>query len=435
MRLGALLPLPIAKEVRALLPAWLVCVVVVAGAGELADQHRTFQTWPLLACLMGSAALGALSVGHEYSHRTLAVLLSQPAGRGRLFLFKQSVLAPMLLILAAVGWTNRSGSGDVPAALIAISLLCGLCVAPWLTMLTRNPLAGTVFAVEIPGFLWLGAQLLFARPQKLPVFWSLMLGVSATAWVLGWRTFMRLEAIEGRGARVLWPLGRTAEVRPARDRHPVWLLVKKELCLQQLSFAVVAFYCASWLVLLVTGFLERTGKIPGGEIFGGMTILYSGMLALLIGALASAEERQLGTLEWQVLLPMASWKQWAVKAGTAIGLSVLLAVGVPALLLFMAGIGGRTNELYAVGVVLLGVVLMTVISLYVSSVCSSGLRAFLASLPVVFVLLFIVVFLTEPLWWSSPLLLAPLAALVALVLWMALQNHRSAERGLRLIPR
>ena len=43
------------------------------------------------------------------------------------------------------------------------------------------------------------------------------------------------------------------------------------------------------------------------------------MLALLIGSLASAEERQLGTLEWQGLLPMASWKQWAAKVGDGAG--------------------------------------------------------------------------------------------------------------------
>lgn len=429
MMLGGLLPLAVAKEVRALLPGWVGCLVLVVGAGELAGLHRAFQMWPLLACFMGSVALGALSVGHEYSHRTLAALLSQPSGRARLFLFKQSVLAPMLLIVAGVGWTNRSGADDVAAALIAISLLCGLCVAPWLTMLTRNPLAGTVFAIEIPGLVWLGAQLLFATELKLPAFWSVMLGASATAWLLGWRTFMRLEAIEGRGARVLWPLGGTAEVLPPRDRHPVWLLVKKELCLQQLSFAVVAFYCASWLIFLVTGFLERTGRISSGaDLFDGMTILYSGMLALLIGALASAEERQLGTLEWQVLMPMATWKQWAVKAGTALGLAVLLAVGVPALLLFTAGIGVRTNELYA-----LGVVSMTVIGLYMSSVCSSGLRAFLLSIPVVSVLWFIIVFLTRPPRWPSPLLLVPLAALVGLVLWLALENHRSAERRVRLL--
>ena len=69
------------------------------------------------------------------------------------------------------------------------------------------------------------------------------------------------------------------------------------------------------------------------DVFGGLTVLYSSVLALLIGSIASAEERQLGTQEWQQLLPMASWKQWALKVGTAIGLSLLLGVALPAVIL------------------------------------------------------------------------------------------------------
>ena len=53
---------------------------------------------------------------------------------------------------------------------------------------------------------------------------------------------------------------------------------------------------------------------------------------ILIGSLASAEERQLGTLEWQTLLPSPAWQQWAVKVGVTFGLALLLGVGLPALL-------------------------------------------------------------------------------------------------------
>ena len=56
----------------------------------------------------------------------------------------------------------------------------------------------------------------------------------------------------------------------------------------------------------------------------GVGILYGALLAVLIGSLASAEERQNGTLEWQLLLPMAAWKQWAVKVGTVLVLTALL---------------------------------------------------------------------------------------------------------------
>ena len=74
---------------------------------------------------------------------------------------------------------------------------------------------------------------------------------------------------------------------------------------------------------------------------------------------------------------MASWKQWIVKAGTAIGLAMLLAVALPALLLSVSGGAIRINAWYACVILLL-----TAVSLYVSSLSTSGLRALLVSLPV-----------------------------------------------------
>ena len=342
----------------------------------------------------------------------------------------------MLLIVAGLGWANRAAPEDVASAFIILGLVCGLCVAPWLTMLSGGPLGGTVFTIQIPGALWVLSQLLLPRGDlRLQVFWTSMLAFCVLAAALGWRAFMRLEAIDGRASHFRLPLIRSRVAAGARDRHPIWLLIKKELLLQQLSLVLVAFYCAVWLVLVVTGQLGPRGRAPTfADFFQGVTILYSGMLSLLIGALASAEERQLGTLEWQTLLPMASSKQWAVKAGMAIGLALLFAVALPALLQFATGGGIGTNGLRILLYLLylLAVLLMTVVSLFVSSICSSGLRAFLLSMPVTFALWILVVYFTELKWWSSPLFLGPLAASVVIVLWLAFENHRSAERRLWL---
>jgi ABC-2 family transporter protein len=413
----------VAKEVRVLLGLWLSCIVVV-GAGGLARDHFTFPVLPLIVCYMGSIALGAWSVGHEYSHGTLTVLLSQPVGRARIFFVKQVVLGLMLLIVAGVGWTCLRVPVNVAAAFVTLSLLCGFCVAPWLTMLTRNPLAGTVFTIQIPGFLWVGAQLLFHADRTLIVFWSATLAVCATAALLGWRTFMRLEAIDGRGSDLRLHFTRSAVPPGPRDQHAIWLLIKKEIGLQQLSLALAGFYCVVWLALMVAGQLEPAVRDSRGQdLFGALTFLYGGMLALLIGALTSAEERQLGTLEWQVLLPMSSAKQWAVKAGTAIGLTVLLVAGLPGLIFSVSGMAVRGTEVFTPAILL-----MMVVSLYVSSISSNGLRAFLLSLPVTLVMWFFIAFFTKPRWWSSPLLLGPVAAAVVIILWLSFENHRSAGR-------
>jgi hypothetical protein len=77
------------------------------------------------------------------------------------------------------------------------------------------------------------------------VLWCEVAGLCAVAAISTWRMFMRLEVIEGRDAEIQlprWLRGRTdamsAGSGTARDRHPLWLLVKKEARLQQMSFVI-----------------------------------------------------------------------------------------------------------------------------------------------------------------------------------------------------
>ncbi len=67
-------PFAVTKEIRALLPTWLVCIVAVVAVGALGDPR--LYALGLLVYGLGSVALGALLIGHEYTHRTLALLLS-----------------------------------------------------------------------------------------------------------------------------------------------------------------------------------------------------------------------------------------------------------------------------------------------------------------------------------------------------------------------
>ena len=67
----------VVKEVRALLPVWLAsaCAGRPAAVRSAVPRRRRPR---LLVYGVGSVALGALSIGHEYTHRTLTLLLSQP---------------------------------------------------------------------------------------------------------------------------------------------------------------------------------------------------------------------------------------------------------------------------------------------------------------------------------------------------------------------
>lgn len=469
----AVLPFDVAKEVRPLAGIWLAClgamvVPAVFGTG-------VFRGLGISAYFLGTASLGALSIGHEYSHRTLTMLLSQPARRERLFLLKMGVLAAMLLPLSAIAGTvvDLPEAESERLAWALLPMLGGLFIAPWLTMAFRNPIAGAVFAFSPSGWLWVVSERLYvaiyghepAADVVRAIVWTESLGLCAVGAVMSWRMFMRLEAIDGGGTEVHLPQWlrreRTTDAAAStlRKRHPVFLLLKKEIGLQQMALTFTGLYVVGWLTLVMV----RHTIAHADDIYTALTFLYGASMPVLIGSLASAEERQLGTHGWQVLLPIATRTQWTVKVGTAIGLALLLGIGVPGLLLASIDPAGVMRFLSRPGFAV-AVTALTVVSLYVSSLCTSGLRATLMSLSAICSVVFFVGKVAE--WlvasgravflWAAPvsmvartasekawlrfgispiersrlmdaLELVLVAVILAVVLRAALANHRSAD--------
>ena len=477
MTRAARLAVPVVKEIRGVWVAWLASVVVMVAA---AVGGRQWSGVVLPAYFLGAAALGALSIGHEYSHHTITLLLSQPARRERLLLVKLGGLAAMLLALCAVaavvlfegngilrGFGSRRPERAAVSVVLWLPVVYALFVAPSLTMLCRSPIAGAVFTMALPGLLLIAGELLGTAKYgyrsgtdgfRMAVLWWGTRGVCAVGAVAGWRMFMRLEAIDGPGPVVGLPQGlrrrsATSTAAPAfTKRRAMWLLAKKELRLQQLALAVAGLYLFGWLTVVL---LRHLGATEIGGAFSVLTILYSGLMAVLIGSLASAEERQLGTLEWQLLLPIATSKQWAAKAGMVLGLAMLLAIAFPLMLAVVhpiAHVGVRA--LFTTTVVLV-IILLTAGSLYVSSLCASGLWALLMSLPALFGAALYVKELSDrchPWVWGlalgvsrrigrqrlvSGIHLMPfdgilalfVAGLLALILRFGLTNHRSTDRA------
>jgi hypothetical protein len=216
--------------------------------------------------------------------------------------------------------------------------------------------------------------------------------------------------------------------------------MKKELRLQQMAFVVGGLYLLGWVTLSLLRHL-----IPGlGPPLGAIAILYGGLLALLIGSLASAEERHVGTIEWQLLLPMATWRQWVVKAGMALALAVTLGIGWPDLLAYLHPSADDFHvNAWSAGLV----IALTVGSLYVSSLCTSGVKALVLSLPGTFLVTGLLVVLS----WASQaqavvparhaaelsiwLSLGLALGFLAILLWFGMSNHRSGERGVSRVWR
>ena len=456
MRTSRLIPADLSKEIRALLPLWLGSVALV-WAGGLGGRFL-FRAG-FLAYLLGSAALGALSIGQEYTNRTFPLLLSLPVSRRRVFAIKATVLITMLLGLAALAAlrlpVTPAGRELRDTSLVAtLSLLSSLFLAPWLTMVCRNVIGGAIFSLQIPALLLVGSEFLAlavtgevdsppAESFRMQVVWTAMVVLSAIGAVSSWRLFMSLETIDGPRSEFRLPRLRGRFSSAARSRvrsqrlHPVWSLVRKELHLQQLTFVVSLLYVCGWIVTITSW--RRMGRGGIEEALLLLTVIHGVVVALLSGSLASAEERHLGVLESQVLMPMPAARQWAIKAAVVIGLCVVLAIVLPAVLIWLSlgAAAVRINAGFAVVVMLLAAV-----GLYVSSLSNNGVKALLVSAPVALSLTVLIPLLGDVVLGLGrlirvrshdpfgPVLAVLISAMVfGLLIRFGLTNHRSSDRS------
>lgn len=386
------------KEVLALAPILVACCLA-AGA---APVWRAFRLEPvaLIAYVFGCAALGAHVMGHEYSHRTLASLLVQPIRRTTILAIKLAVLAGALLALTAIASVGPDSPilrfparAALHSGVVYLPALMGLTLAPYLALLARSTLGGAVFTIAVPGVLLVAGDLLglavygLARPGEIDRFKYTLFPIGTVAAcvfaaIAVWRRFARLEVIDGGGGRVSLPaVYAPAPVSTGRQkRSPLWLLVTKELRLQQMAFIVGGLYVVSALALWS---FERPRQLAPAVPWPALNILYGSLVSMLIGALASAEERQLGTLAWQSLMPLSRRTQFAVKTAVVFGLALACAAALPAALAFIVAVPYRAAvpEGFFFWMCLLAAV-CAMGGLYVSTVSSSGVKALAAALPV-----------------------------------------------------
>jgi hypothetical protein len=456
-------PLPaqlMLKEGRALAPIWLgatFAVIAAAQAGMLMSS--------LLAFILGAAALGVFSIGHEYAHRTLTSLLAQPLSRSQLLLSKIVILTPLLVLLSVIaafvvlqadGIERVFDSEPLAArwtlAIVVLTPMLGLCVAPWLTMVCRNVTAGLVFTLAVPAALWIAGQIARAASVDFdfvelevgspfgygPALVLMAIGVvtvSVIAAVHGRALFVGLEALDtprdflpSRVKRV--PVAVTAVVRSQRRgpqrRSPLLLFVRKELRLYGLVFALAGLYAAGWTALWLGG----ADRVIAGDSFEVLAAMYGMFIALLVGAISIADERALGTAATQILLPWRFWKLCLVKLTTAGVLTLGLGLAIPTGLevaLPLIGDSGSVGPTFSyfrfyLPDVLNGsaalLLLTTLFSCYVSTLCVGGLRALLVALPLSFALSWLYAYLfiavtqveqmvltnlygTDGAWWSG----------------------------------
>lgn len=378
------------KEFRALLPVWAAAAITIgADTGLRGTGMHALVPLGMFAYIAGSLALGAHVIGHEFANRTMASLLVQPCRRSWILLTKASVLAVMLVALGLIARIVLFQSlartfGNFPRyPTLYLPLIGGLCVAPYLTMRLRSQLAGVVFTASIPGMTYLvallGGVILYgtgtaaAEALALAVWMPAMWILAASGAVLSARSFMRLQDTEGGQEELRLPRW-FAVTDASPTRPPLWMLAKKELRLQQMTFAMVAVYALIWTGLTVAARLnlDFAREVPMRAV--GM--LYFALLPLLMGSLASAQERHFGMLQSQAMLPVPRTQQWAVKASVVLVLALVLGVALPWFVFAPPQVSHTSFWPLAASIVLL-----TTWSLYISSWCGSGIIALALLLP------------------------------------------------------
>lgn len=222
------IPAPlVAKEIRALGPWWLASVLVIAA--DAYARHYRILPIGMLAFVTGTLALGAQSLGHEYTNRTLEGLLAQPCDRRRIFAIKLLVLLPLVLTLGLVGWLCLT-NGGLPSRsswragpFFVLPPLLAITVAPWMTMMTQSTLAAVVFTAALPGTLWtlftVAAALVGLDYDGWVGIWiGGVLTLCAASAILGWRRFRFLEPGDATAIEVTMP--RMGRASPVQLRHP-----------------------------------------------------------------------------------------------------------------------------------------------------------------------------------------------------------------------
>lgn len=456
------------KELRELGPLWLGLLASLAVMA-LIRLDRWGDPISVALFALGVVALGTMSVGHEYRHRTLAVLLTQPVRRIHVLAVKMGILVVLLGVLGLVAWASWGGwplpgpSGTAQEMAVQrlwlVSLACGLFLAPGLTMLFRSELAGMVLALGVPALLIvagrLGGSLAYGAATadtheaievlRRTVFAGGMVVACAVGVAATFRSFPRMQTVAMRDLDIPLPIltrRRAASARPVEPRtlNPYRALAGNELRLQRLAFVVAGLFVLAWLLMAASTAVAGS-PFYADALRNGLWGIYVPVVSLLIGATASAEERHLGTVSFQTLVPFASWKQWAVKVIVVGVLAVALAIGVPQLASAAAPALPLLVE-WTTWPLPLGLAL---VGLYVSSLNSSTIRSFVMSLGVVvFGSLAIGVltlalngtFLGRPFVTGSGVIrpvpawppFALAALLVFLILRFALINHRSVDR-------
>ncbi len=352
------------KEARGLLAPWSALILLgalptlkpgVESFGPFFVMRSLLIVIPRTGFLLGIPLLAALALGNEFQNRTIALWLSQPVSRLRLWGEKLAVtFAAVVSIVAVYAIGELRQPLDFPFFLAAAFVIVTASSAPYWTLVARSTIGGVVlnifmqFWLSIPamGTKWWktdGPNASLKLMTVAAVYSGLML------W-LGARKLARFQLTGDSASEDLVTAGPSlmpeAVARWFRPRPTgAYLnLVRREvhllrplLPLTALGSGGVGFQAGFDLVL-------KPSQPPSNTLRGALTVVSTSLvgtlgflLGILAGSLSLGEERTSGTHSWHMTLPISVQRQWFVKLSVGLLSSVVCTVVLPLLALLAAG--------------------------------------------------------------------------------------------------
>src|ERR1700674_2828555 len=356
----------ILKEARSLFWPW--CAVTIAGALPLVQQSNSSlgsHGGPYLLARIspigfwiGVPLLAALSLGNEFQHRTLSLLLSQPIGRMEIWGEKLSVMIVAVLSATLVfcfGWRAALQQDPEVWVVAGAWIIATIASATFWTLFTRSTMGGLALNIVAQSFLFVAGWKLaeWIRGTRHLSQTEIITALSVAAFVflcyagvmfwLGRRTLARFQAMGGivgedllMAGPNLMP-GRLAGWFRCRPTGAISNLIRKELRLLRPLWLITLLAVLGWTCLTLFGLVPKrgsTGNIPVAVV---MVALFSILIAILAGSLSLGEERTSGTHSWHLTLPVSSRRQWLIKLFTALLAGSVCAVLLPVLVLIAGG--------------------------------------------------------------------------------------------------
>jgi ABC-type transport system involved in multi-copper enzyme maturation permease subunit len=432
------------KEVRSILPAWALAMVLATlpvwivwpGPGGVMFQDLGLLVFAPFG--LGVLLLSITPFGQELNWGTFSVLLSQPVPRHRLWLVKTVVLA-VALSCAFVAfcisnhirvdsaietmknkvWRNEFNHPGVDnqyfVKLIAdarrsasqdtlltggLTVLAGFGGGLWTTLLFRQVTA----AFWLTGLVPLGLGLLTGKilgdfPDAVAQSGvGLVLGAySAAGFVWAKRMFLQVQDTQWTGGVIALPQWNRAGAAAGsgaagRERKPMRALLRKEFQAQHVNLLLAGGLLVLHLAVVLLRRLSADYLASHHSV--AMTVeefprLWL-VMPLLVGSVAIAEERKLGTLESSLCLPATRRLQFVTKLVVVLVLGLVLGAILPLFVEHFAGLAGlRGNPtgLFFLGetrtiwlLQLAGASILTGLALYGSTLTRNSLQAMGAGL-------------------------------------------------------